>query len=141
MVISFSTCQKEEKECIQVKYLIYAVCCNFKFVVIYAFLPPNMHSQNFSVHKKMVFSKSAIPGCISIHFKTTCRSIYGKRYRNYIFGVYLKKDPKLLTVNYMGLLALLSSQNKVPTVSMCTDPNQSNYSREGCCTAPVVLIS
>ena len=32
----------------------------------------------------------------------------------------------------MGLLALQSSQNKVPTVSMCRDTNRSNYSREMC---------
>ena len=37
MVISFSTCQKEEKECTWVKYLIYAICHDLKFVVIYAF--------------------------------------------------------------------------------------------------------
>ena len=49
----------------------------------------------------------------------------GKRYRNHIFGVYLKKDPKYLTVT------LLASQNKVLAVSMCTDTNQSNYSGEG----------
>ena len=40
----------------------------------------------------------------------------------------------------MGLLALLSSQNKVPTVSMCTDPNRSNYSREGCSSATIELL-
>ena len=52
MVILCSTCEKEEKECIQVKYLIYKVCRDFKFVVIYAFFPPNVHSQSFGVKKK-----------------------------------------------------------------------------------------
>ena len=56
----------------------------------------------------------------------------GKGYRNHIFAIYLKKDPKYLTVTYMGLLALLPSQNKVSIVYMCMDTNQSNYSREGC---------
>ena len=32
----------------------------------------------------------------------------------------------------MGLLDLLLSQNKVQSVYMRTDTNQSNYSREGC---------
>ena len=32
---------------------------NFKFVVIYSLFPPNQYSQNFRVHKKMFFSKSA----------------------------------------------------------------------------------
>ena len=58
MVISCSTCQKEEKECLYVKDLIYAVCRNFKFVVIYMFFPPNVHFQNFRVHKKLFFSRS-----------------------------------------------------------------------------------
>ena len=54
MVISCSTCQKEEKECFQVN----AVCCDFKFVVIYALFLPNVPSQNFRVPEKMFFSKS-----------------------------------------------------------------------------------
>ena len=47
MVISCSTCEKEEKECIQVKYLIYAVCRDFKFVVIYAFFSTKCAFQKF----------------------------------------------------------------------------------------------
>ena len=62
MVISCSTCEKEEKECIQVKYLIDAVCRNFNFVAIYLFFfSPIVYSQNFRVHKKNVFF------CPSLH--------------------------------------------------------------------------
>ena len=55
MVIS---CQKGEKECMWVKYLIYVFCRNFKFFVIFAFFPPNLYSQ-ISEFTKNVFSKSA----------------------------------------------------------------------------------
>ena len=59
MLMSCSACQKEEKECTWVKYLIYAflsrsqICRNFL-----VFPPPNLYSQNFRVHKKMFFSKT-----------------------------------------------------------------------------------
>ena len=41
--LNFLTWEKEEKECIKVKYLIYSVCCDFQFVVIFTFffLRPN----------------------------------------------------------------------------------------------------
>ena len=46
--------------------MIYTVYRNFKFVVIYAFFSLNLPSQNFRVHKKMVFYRSAftIPECL-----------------------------------------------------------------------------
>ena len=58
MVISCSPCQKEEKECIWNKYLIYAVLRDFNFVVVYSLFPPNSNSEIFRVHKEIVFSKS-----------------------------------------------------------------------------------
>ena len=65
MEISCSTCEKEEKGCIWVKYLIYAVLHDFNFVVIYALFPPNSDSQIFRVHKK-----SFIPSLGStLHYK------------------------------------------------------------------------
>ena len=60
MVISCSTCEKDEKECMWVKYLIYVVlskfqiCCSLRMFI----LLPNMYSQNFRVHKKLFFPKS-----------------------------------------------------------------------------------
>ena len=60
MVISGSTCQKEEKECIWIKYLIYVVLRAFNFfLVIYALFPQNSNSQIFRVSKKIVNYKSA----------------------------------------------------------------------------------
>ena len=55
MVISCSSCQKKKTSCFQVEYLIHAVCRHFKYVIIYAFFPPNLPSQNFRVHKKWFF--------------------------------------------------------------------------------------
>ena len=51
------TCQKEEKECIQVFFLIYAVLSQFKFCCIYAFFCcwPNLYSK---LTKKSFFPKS-----------------------------------------------------------------------------------
>ena len=46
------TCQKEENECIQVKFLNYAVLSQFNFFCIYAFFWPNQYSKT---HKKMFF--------------------------------------------------------------------------------------
>ena len=37
--------------------MIYAVCHDFKLVIIYPFFPPNVHSQSFRVHKKLFFSR------------------------------------------------------------------------------------
>ena len=58
MVISRSTCQKEEKLCIQVKYLIYTVCRDFQFVVIYAFSPAKCAFPKFWRLQNMAFSRS-----------------------------------------------------------------------------------
>ena len=58
MVILCSTGQKEAKECIQVKYLIYAVCRNFKFVVIYAFFPAKCAFTKFQSSQKLFFFRS-----------------------------------------------------------------------------------
>ena len=57
MVIPCSTCQKEEKECMWVKYLIYALCHNFKFVVIYTFFSAKTVFQKFQSSQKSVFFK------------------------------------------------------------------------------------
>ena len=44
-----------------VKYLIYAVLSQFKICCdLHAFVLPNQYSQNFRVHKKIVFSKSVV---------------------------------------------------------------------------------
>ena len=64
--MSCSTCQKEEKECMWAKYLIYVVCRDFKFIAIYSFFPPNPYSQNFRVHIKMVFFQVCRPKKSSI---------------------------------------------------------------------------
>ena len=61
MVISCSTFQKEEKECIWVKYLIYAVLLSFQIGGhLRVFSPANLYSQIFQVHKKMFFFKLAL---------------------------------------------------------------------------------
>ena len=49
------TYQKEEKECIWVKYLIYAVLLQFQISHHLRVFPPNLYSQKFRVHKKKVF--------------------------------------------------------------------------------------
>ena len=58
MVISCSTCQKEEKECIQVKYLIYADCHNLHFFVIYTFFPAKCHIALHSAFPKFQSSQN-----------------------------------------------------------------------------------
>ena len=58
MVISCSTCQKEEKERTWVKYLIYAVLLQFQFFLscnLRVFSPPNLYSQNSEFTKKSFF--------------------------------------------------------------------------------------
>ena len=60
MVILCSTCGKEEKECMWVKYLIYAVLSIFQIHCNLRVCPPNLYSQNFRVHKKIFFSKSGL---------------------------------------------------------------------------------
>ena len=52
IVISCSTCQKEEKECTWFKYLIYTVRGDFKFVVIYVFFPAKSVFPKYRIHKK-----------------------------------------------------------------------------------------
>ena len=56
MVISYCTCQKEEKECTWVKYLIYAVFARSQIYCNLQIFLPNLYSQMFK--KKMFFSKS-----------------------------------------------------------------------------------
>ena len=51
------------KECILVKYFIYAVLRDFNFVLICALFPPNSNSQTFRVDKKMFFSRSGYGRC------------------------------------------------------------------------------
>ena len=58
MVISYSTCQMEEKECIWVIYFIYGVLSRFQICRNLHVFPPNLYSQNFRVPQKMIFSKS-----------------------------------------------------------------------------------
>ena len=66
MVISCSTCQKEEKECIWNKYLIYAVLSQFQICRNLRTFLTNQYSQNFRVHKKRVFSNSGY--CLHLLF-------------------------------------------------------------------------
>ena len=56
MLISGSTCQKEEKECISVKYLIDAVLSQFKICCnLCIFFPPYLYSQISEFRKKCFF--------------------------------------------------------------------------------------
>ena len=52
MVISCSTCQKKENNAHRLIIWFTLFCCDFKFVVNYAFFPPNLYSQSFKVYKK-----------------------------------------------------------------------------------------
>ena len=63
MVIACTTCQKKRKNAFGLDNWFTLSCRSLKFVVIYAPFPPNQYSQNFRVHKKMVFSKSG-PGLL-----------------------------------------------------------------------------
>ena len=38
--------------------MIYAILCDFNFVVIYVLFPPNSNSQIFRIHKNIIYSKS-----------------------------------------------------------------------------------
>ena len=58
MVISCSTCQKEDKDDTWVKYLISVVVSQFKKCSNLRVFPPNLYSQNIRVHNKTIFSKS-----------------------------------------------------------------------------------
>ena len=58
IVITCRFCQKEEKEWIWVKYLIYEVLCHLNFVVIYVLFPPNFISQVFQSSQNIVYFKS-----------------------------------------------------------------------------------
>ena len=69
MLISLSTCEKEEKNEFGLNIWFTQFCCDVKFVVIYALFLPNSNSKIFRVHKKKVFSKSAPPPCIK-NFRT-----------------------------------------------------------------------
>ena len=55
MVSSCSACQKEEIECMWVKYLIYAVLSQSQFRRNLRIFPPNLYFQSFRVHKKNGF--------------------------------------------------------------------------------------
>ena len=59
MVISLSPVKRKKKNAFGLNIWFTLFCCEFKFVVIYAFFPPNLYSQNFRVYKKMIFSRSA----------------------------------------------------------------------------------
>ena len=52
------TCQKEEKELILVKYMIYAVLSQFQIFHHLRIFPAKSIFPKFRVHKKMVFSRS-----------------------------------------------------------------------------------
>ena len=58
MLISYIYCQKEEKECILVKYLICAFMSQFQICRNSRVFSAKSETQNFRVHKKMFFSKS-----------------------------------------------------------------------------------
>ena len=55
MVISDSYCQKEEKECIWVKYLIYTVLSRFQICRNSRVFSAKSETKNFRVDKKMFF--------------------------------------------------------------------------------------
>ena len=65
MEISCSICQKEEKEYIWVKYLIYAVLHDFNFVIIYTLFSAKFKVQDFQSSQKnhlfQVWPKSPPP--------------------------------------------------------------------------------
>ena len=54
MVISCSTCQKEENYAFGLNIWYMLSCCNCKFVVIYVLFPQNQYFLNFRVHKKKI---------------------------------------------------------------------------------------
>ena len=58
MVISCSTCQKEENKCPLVKYVIYPVLPLYYCVIIYAIFPPNPNSPIFRTDKKITYCSS-----------------------------------------------------------------------------------
>ena len=61
MVISWSTIQKEDKECIWVKYLIYAVLLQCKICrIVRAFSAKSVFPKLQSSQKNVFFSKSAL---------------------------------------------------------------------------------
>ena len=60
LVISCSTCQKEEKECIWLNMWFTQSGRNFNFVTIYAFLPPKPNSKKFRIDKKIAYSNSGV---------------------------------------------------------------------------------
>ena len=70
MEISFSICQKEEKECIWVKYLIYAVLHDLNFVIIYTLFSAKFKVQDFQSSQK----KSVIPSLATITSSSSCKS-------------------------------------------------------------------
>ena len=55
MVIVYSYCQKTEKECIWVKYLIYAIMLRFKICRNSCVFPPNLKAKNSELTKKWFF--------------------------------------------------------------------------------------
>ena len=58
MVISLSPVKRKKKNAFGLNFWFMWFCRDLKFVIIYAFFPPNLYSQKFRVHKKLFFSPS-----------------------------------------------------------------------------------
>ena len=58
MVISLSPVKRKTNYSFGLNILFTLFSCDFKFVVIYTFFPPNLQSKNSRVHKKRVVPKS-----------------------------------------------------------------------------------
>ena len=67
MVISCSTCQKDEKNALGSNMWLTQSCRNFNFVVIYAIFPPNPDSKIFRIDNKIMDYKSD-KGFINLRF-------------------------------------------------------------------------
>ena len=55
VVISLSPVKRKKKNAFGLNIWFLLFCRKFKFVVICAFFPPNLYSQNFRVHRKIFF--------------------------------------------------------------------------------------
>ena len=81
MVTSYSTCQKEEKECIWVKYLIYAVLPQFKICRNLRIFSAKSEFPKFQGSRKNIFfpslgkllrTQSPVISCLLIQALKTC---------------------------------------------------------------------
>ena len=72
MVISYSTCQKEEKECTWVKYLIYAFLLQFKICRNLRVFSVKSVFQKLRVHKKVFLPTLASTHSIRISTHYHC---------------------------------------------------------------------